>query len=91
MKLFDISEDQQAKLDIWVLQQNQISILKQKANPPDVPLTILESCWESGFPYGGAIGGNLTYSFTPTSLGVVVRVTDTLSGNSLDLTEYLDW
>jgi hypothetical protein len=91
MKLFNISEEQQAKLDIWVIQQNQISILKQKANPPNVPRSILESCWEGGFPYGGAVGGNLTYSFTPTSLGVVATVTDVLTGNTIDLTDYLDW
>jgi len=39
----------------------------------------------------GAIGGSITYSFTPTSLGVVVKVKNDLSGAEIDLTEYENW
>lgn len=42
-------------------------------------------------PYGGAIGGSLTYSFTPTSLGTVVQVKHGLSGETLDLSDYENW
>jgi hypothetical protein len=42
-------------------------------------------------PYYGAIGGELTYMFTPTSLGVVVKVKHEYTGDVLDLTEYSDW
>lgn len=39
----------------------------------------------------GAIGGRYTFSFTPTSLGMVIEVTDNLVNNSLDLTDYDAW
>ena len=39
----------------------------------------------------GAIGGRLEYSFTPTSLGVVVKVKDCITKTELDLTEYESW
>jgi len=41
--------------------------------------------------YSGAIGGRYTYSFTPTSLGVCVRVRDDLDKDEIDLTDYLSW
>lgn len=45
--------------------------------------------WPNGQPYGGAIGGAVTYQFTPTSLGVVFKVI--VDDNELDLTEYNLW
>ncbi len=40
--------------------------------------------------YFGAIGGRYTYSFTPTSLGVVFTV-ECSCGEKKDLTEYDSW
>jgi len=45
---------------------------------------------EMGKPYYGAIGGSLTYLFTPTSLGVILKVQHA-NGAELDVTEYNDW
>jgi hypothetical protein len=39
----------------------------------------------------GASGGRFTYSFTPTSLRVVIKVKCNLCGDEIDLTEYEDW
>ena len=42
----------------------------------------------------GAIGGTYTFSFTPTSLGVIAKAKDKMGpkeGNEIDLTRYLDW
>jgi len=39
----------------------------------------------------GAIGGRYTYEFSPTSLGVVEKVRDSLTNKVLDVTEYGDW
>ncbi len=42
----------------------------------------------------GAIGGELTYSFTPTGLGVITTVEwmgGTAVATTIDLTEYGDW
>lgn len=41
--------------------------------------------------YDGAIGGRLTYSFTPTSIGTIVKVKDNMSGSEIDLTDYESW
>lgn len=40
---------------------------------------------------GGAIGGRFTYCFTPTSLGMVVKVIDDVDKDEIDLTDYLSW
>ena len=42
------------------------------------------------YPYFGANGGDLTYEFTPTSIGLIVKVVHT-SGAVLDLTDYNSW
>lgn len=49
--------------------------------------------WKDGLDqrYAGAIGGRFTYSFTPTSLGVIIKVKDDLSAQELDLTDYFEF
>jgi hypothetical protein len=39
----------------------------------------------------GAIGGRYTYSFTPTRLGMVVVVTDSITKEEIDLSNYDEW
>lgn len=41
--------------------------------------------------YAGAIGGRITYSFTPTSLGVVIKARDFFTKKEIDLTDYDSW
>ena len=38
----------------------------------------------------GAIGGRTTYSFSPTTLGVVIKVS-CACGKEIDLTDYSSW
>jgi len=38
----------------------------------------------------GTIGGRITYTFTPTSLGMIVKV-KCACGENTDLTNYEDW
>lgn len=40
--------------------------------------------------YTGAIGGGLTFSFTPTSLGLITKVRY-LDKEELDLSDYESW
>lgn len=45
---------------------------------------------KNGIPKTGAIGGSLTYNFTPTSIGTVVMVS-CACGHEMDLTDYGEW
>ncbi len=52
----------------------------------------LISKWlENPGDYCGAIGGRLTFSFTPTSIGVITIVTDNLTKETLNITNYEEW
>lgn len=73
--MFHLNEAQQAKLTAWSEEQDALTAAKQGADEP----------------YYGAIGGELTYSFTPTSLGVAVVVRHALTKNEINLTEYDLW
>ena len=48
-----------------------------------------ETCRYAALMKQGAIGGRLTYSFTPTHLGVIVKV-QCSCGEECDVTDY-DW
>jgi hypothetical protein len=45
---------------------------------------------EDGIEQCGAIGGRLTYSFTPTGLGVITKI-QCACGAEIDLTDVEDW
>lgn len=42
-------------------------------------------------PYYGCSGGGYTYHFTPTTLGLVVKVTNNLTKEEIDVTDYHNW
>jgi len=46
---------------------------------------------KTGTDYYGAIGGQLTYSFTPTGLGCIVEVIHGVTKEKLDLTDVEIW
>lgn len=92
MYSFSLTDNQTIRLCQWTAEQNRVAVEEQRKNPPaHVSRELLESCWESGYPYGGAIGGSLTFMFTPTGLGVVTKVRDAFTGQELDLSDYGDW
>ena len=74
--MFTLSEKQKEQINEWVKIQESAFIEKQKQNidESDPFYEICKSCWEDGYPYTGAIGGDLKYSFIPTSLGTLVEV-----------------
>jgi len=43
------------------------------------------------FAFYGSIGGGYKYEFIPTSIGTVILVTNTITGDQIDLTEYHKW
>lgn len=43
------------------------------------------------YPNYGSCGGAYTYSFTPTSIGTVVKLTNDMTKESIDITNYDDF
>ena len=87
---FALDDLQTQKLADWIAVQNAAAIEKQKREMKN-PSEFVKSCWEDGYPYSGAAGGSLTYSFTPTSLGVIAVVRDGHTGEEINLTDYESW
>lgn len=73
--MFSINTEQQKKINRWFGEQQKVYMKKHKI----------------GVPYYGAIGGELSYHFTPTSLGVVLKITHNGTRETLDATDYEDW
>ena len=92
---FQLSSEQKDKVNCWLKETVYPAVIKKQKEEfreqynLSVP-SFVSSCWEVGLPYEGAIGGGLTYQFTPTSLGVVSTVK---YGNDyeFDVTEYDSW
>ena len=80
------SEKQKEKLSEWAKEQDNIILEKQKLSTDPM----IREMAKSG-AYYGATGGAFTYSFTPTSLGTVMKVKHGLTNNEIDLTEYSEW
>lgn len=87
---FQLDEEQVKKYEAWAEEVAAKGVEKQKAeimNPgPEYVVS-----WEMGFPYTGAVGGEITFCFTPTSLGNVCVVTDQVTGEKINLTDYDSW
>lgn len=77
---YELSASQVQKLADWEAEQDKIWVKEKK----------LVDSIDPAEPYYGAIGGALTYSFTPTGIGMIVKVTHA-TGNELDLTDYDEW
>lgn len=97
MKTFTITDDQEKQIYEWlhtIVYPEWIEYQHRVFGKNSAP-EYISSCWALGYPYTGAIGGALTYEFSPTSLGFVKQVTyPGFDGNSeykLDLTNYVDW
>jgi len=52
---------------------------------------IIQRLENNGLARTGAIGGAFTYHITPTSIGVVVKIEDTVTLTELDVTDYDSW
>ncbi len=78
---FEVSEEQHQKIERWL---NDVVIPHLRKKKP-------KAFRYGDQPYYGAIGGGLTYSFTPTGLGEILVVTEALSKMELNLTDYDSW
>lgn len=78
-----LNQNQREKLELWVDEQNAKVLAEQQQKYPTQKR-----------PRFGAIGGSLTWTRTPTSLGTVVTVIfckGTTWEAELDLTDYSEW
>ena len=72
---FELTQRQLVELAAWIEKQ-------------DLAVCVEQGTFE---PYYGACGGELTYSFTPCSLGMCVVVTHGLTKEEINLTNYEEW
>jgi len=77
---FEVTEKQQEKLRRWL---EEIKPDVMKLSKPDP--------FGENEPYYGAIGGGLTYEFTPTGIGDILIVRETYTQKTLNLTDYDSW
>lgn len=88
---FTLSPEDKAKVDHWlktVVYPPIIERQKAEASPEDRESH--QWLWDEGYPYEGAVGGGLTYEFTPTSIGLIVDVTYKTFKEEFKL-ELTDW
>ncbi len=90
---FGISQQQALKLEDWITEIYKKAYRRQvESSKPDSDLSRAITMFATEHdPYYGAIGGGISYTFTPTSLGTIVKVKEAITGEELDLTEYNDW
>ena len=92
IKMFELTEDQLKKVEEWKKEQYKKAIEEQKKNVrKDNSLkdlyNMFKKSWDKELPFEGAYGGFLTYSFTPTSVGMDISVTYRLTDETLDLSD----
>lgn len=83
---FALNEQQVDRLNEWIRGVHVRAAEKQKTTQSD---TAVPS--PPRLPYYGAIGGGYTFSFVVTSLGIVCKVREAITGEELDLTDYDEW
>jgi hypothetical protein len=81
--VFSVNTAEQGVINEWVESlRSEIMELQKKSAVSDLA---------EADPYYGAIGGGLTYSFSPTGLGMIITVKETITGKELNVTNALDW
>ena len=87
---FEITKEEHEKINLWLETEVYPEVIARQKETYKDNLFIM-STLEQGQPYGGAIGGGLSYTFTPNSLGLGFRVKEWWSGKELNLTDYDSW
>jgi hypothetical protein len=88
--VFGLSAAQQAKVSTWLHEVIHPPILQLQKKDPDLESQIFVDATGREWPYFSSIGGELTYCFTPNSIGYTVIVRH-CGGQELDLTDYECW
>ena len=90
----EYSEEDMCKIDPWQKEQDAKAVEIQKRQfeqRGEEPSEFVKDCWESGFPYAGAIGGEYVLEISFTSLGHIYIMKNKITGEELNLTNYEDW
>lgn len=84
---FSLTSDQVCRLNTWIREVHLRAAEKQLAS------SFAEKVNKYGLsvPNYGAIGGGYSFSFTGTGLGTVCTVTESITGEVLDLSNYEGW
>lgn len=90
---FEVTESEMGRIRTWAAEQDAIVVARQrKERATSGGLDpFLDALAEDGIAYYGAIGGELTYCFSPNSLGTVFVVKHEGTGAELNLTDYDSW
>lgn len=88
---FVLTPEQEALAMDFLREENVKAIEIQKTSSINIESDIFKECWAMGQPYGGAVGGLLTFSFTATSLGAIVEVTYNITKARKNLTDFSSW
>lgn len=98
IRSYDVTVGQQREINKWLTEViYPAAIAAQKAEydsgekPYDARFVAARMSWESGYPYAGAIGGDVTYQFTSTGLGDILVVSTPWSDETLNVTEFETW
>lgn len=86
---FSLSPEDLKKIDDWLHEVVYPPIVEEQKKDPEIAFLLFKDSQGRVHPYEGACGGGLTYHFTPTSLGTVVRVS--YRDQELDLTDWENW
>ena len=86
---FSVNKAQLETIKKWKDELDKQTVARQKETMSAADFSLLTQ--DGKYPYSGAIGGDLTYSFTNTSLGTIITVTDKFTGEKLDVTDYDMW
>jgi hypothetical protein len=93
MLTYTVSAEDLLRTKEWLRTEVYPKVIEeQKAgykNAKITPAAAAINCWDDGYPYGGAIGGGLSYEFTDTSLGTVTIAK--YGKHELNLTNYDEW
>ena len=88
---FKLSKEQLRKLNAWLIEVEQRAAHLQaeeamhKSDGAHIDYSLVQ------LPYYGAIGGGLKFTFIPNGIGDSCVVTEAITGESIDLTEYDEW
>lgn len=85
---FELTKEQLSQLNEWVRGVEQraavLQVEKAKLKGWGFP-------YPRPLPYHGAIGGGLKFTFVPNGIGVYCKVTEAITDESIDLSDYGDW